>query len=441
MNAAASTPRGATKVALLGLLYASQGVAPGFAAFAMPVLLRRAGTSLPVIGLIQGLLLLPVALKFLCGPWSDRVAARGGLRRWMNGLQALLAVCLTGVALAPPGQSRALFIALVSASYLVVAVLDVLTDGLAVRLLRPDERPAGNGAQYGGYYLGSVLGSLFLVVEPTLGWVPAVGLLGLVVASGWIAVWRLAPAVSPGHTAARHPAAVVAALDTTPAPNFTPAAPLPARAVSSASLLAFLRGPVARHVLPLLLLLDLPQNVGIAPVSTFLVDLRLSQAQAGLASLIGLFGAVAGAAAAGALLSRLSRVTALVTTGALQALPLLAFVWLAVRGEPDLVMASVVVTAAYFTASAFNVALSSWFMDRLAADQPSTDYSIMACAHTLTFVVANPIAGGTAGALGFGRHFAWAGTCSLLLLAAAVPWLRWLQSRRPPAPVPNLATA
>jgi PAT family beta-lactamase induction signal transducer AmpG len=417
-------PRGRRKIGLLALLYASQGIAPGFAAFAMPALLRQQGTSLQLLGWLGGALLLPVGLKFLLGPWSDRVASRGRLWPWMSGLQAVLAGCLMAIAAAPPERSLAVFLALVGTSYLVVAALDVLTDALAVRVLEPGERPAGNGAQYGGYYLGSVLaGGLFLAAEPVVGWVTAVGMLGLVVAGGWLAARELAPSL-PGPAAE--------------APG-VPGAPV---AVSRASILAFLRGPSARHVLPLLLLLDLPQNVGIAQVVPFLVDLRFSQGVIGLVSgTLGLAAAFAGAATAGALLSRLPRVTALVTAGALQAVPLLGFAWLAARGVSSLALAIVVVTTAYFTASAFNVALSSWFMDRLSPRQPSTDYSLMSCAHILTFVVANPIAGASAGRLGFPSHFLLAAVSSLLLLAVAVPWLRHLEARRPAVATPATAVA
>jgi MFS transporter, PAT family, beta-lactamase induction signal transducer AmpG len=401
-----TSPLGRRKVALLALLYAAQGIAPGFAAFALPVLLRRDGVSLQGVGL-AGLLLAPVALKFVFGPWADRLAARGELRGWLSGLQAALAACLAGIALAPPGRALPLFLALVGGAYLVVAVLDVLTDGLAVRLLAPAERPAGNAAQYGGYYLGSIVaGGLFLAAEPRLGWVPAVSLLAAIVAIGWLA----ARALTAGD------------------PVSSPVAPLAAG--ERASLLAFLRGPTARHVLPLLLLLDLPQNVGIALVGPFLLDGGLSQAQVGMVSgTVGLAAALAGAASGGLLLRRLPRRRALIGAGLAQGLPLLGFAWLGAGGALQLGPAAAVVAAAYFTASLFNVALSSWFMDHLSPRQPATDYSVLACAHTATFVVANPLAGATAGALGFSRHFLLAGVSTLLLLAAAIPWLRRFESR------------
>ena len=403
------------KIALLGVVYAAQGMAPGFAAFAMPVLLRRSGVSLQGVGL-AGLLLLPVALKFVFGPWADRVAAAGGTRRWIGGLQAVLAACVAALALAPPERALVPFLVLVGLAYLVVAVADVLTDGVAVRVLDPVERPLGNGAQYGGYYLGSIVaGGVFLAVEPRLGWVPSVAMLAALVASGLaagLALTRRLPA-SPGATAA------------------------PARA----SLLATLRGPLGRNVLPLLLLLDLPQNVGIALVGPFLLDRGLTQAQVGLVSGTGgLVAAVAGAALGGALLTRLPRALSLFVAGALQTLPLVGFAWLA--GRPASVPAALaVVSAAYFTASAFNVALSAWFMDHVSRRQPATDYSVLACAHTGTFVLGGPIAGGVAAALGFRGYFLAAGLVGALLLLAAMPWVRRFERRHGGAAEAAPATA
>src|SRR4029079_2650490 len=87
--------------------------------------------------------------------------------------------CFVGLMVVPPvSPERGIlpFIALVAAAYLVVALLDVITDGLAVRMLSEAQRRLGNAAQYGGYYGGSILsGGLFLAVEPRLGWGPPGG--------------------------------------------------------------------------------------------------------------------------------------------------------------------------------------------------------------------------------------------------------------------------
>lgn len=387
------------KVGLLAVVYASQGIGPGFAVFAMPVLLLRAGLPLQLVGLAGGLLIL-MAFKFVFGPWSDRIAARGQTRVWMSSLQIALAVCFVGLMVVPPERGITPFIALVAAAYLVVALLDVITDGLAVRLLSEAERPLGNSAQYGGYYGGSILsGGLFLAVEPKLGWGPAVSILALLVAAGWAAARALPDAPPP----------------VLEAPTGKP----------RASVLAFVLGPVARYVLPLLLLLDMPQNVGIAMVSPFLIHSGLTQAQVGLVSgTAGLLAAVAGALLGGVLLTHMPRIRALMVVGVLQALSLFGFLWLATLAKLPLVPTIVIVCIAYGIASAFNIALSSWFMDQTSPTQPATDYSVMACAHTATFALANPIAGSLAAVLGFPAYFAGSGALALLLVLAAWPWLR-----------------
>jgi MFS family permease len=402
------------KVGLLAAVYAGQAVAQGFATFAVPVLLRKQGVSIQAVG-FANLLLLPMALKFVFGPWADRLQAKGKGAMWMSGLQLAAAACFAALVVSPLSHGILPFVSLVAAAYLLVAVLDVFTDGLAVRLLSVEERPIGNTAQYGGSYVGGILaGGLFLAAEPKLGWGAATSALALLIAAAWVAL-RALPSVPPEQLAATS---------------------------EKASLLAFFRGPVARHVLPLLLLLDFPQNVGIALVGPFLIDSGLTQAQVGLVSgTVGLTAAVAGALAGGLLLARLSRVMALVAAGALQAVPLIGLAWLA-SGHITLPLAFAVVGVAYFFASVFNIALSSWFMDLASPKQPATDYSVMACTDFATFAVAGPLAGALASALGFGGYFLVCGVAALVLLGLALPWLRVVSrlgasAAKPVAPPPG----
>jgi predicted MFS family arabinose efflux permease len=387
------------KGGLLTVVYASQGIAPGFAAFAMPVLLRKQGVQLWVLGLTL-LLLLPVSFKFLFGPWADRLAARGRLREWMGGLQIALAAAFASLVVLSPARGVLPFLIVVGSTYAIVAVLDTVTDSVTVRLLTPAERPLGNAAQFGGYYAGSILaGGLFLAVEPKIGWGPAISILVLLVAAGW-AAGRLLPAVEASEAAAAGAAR---------ASLFR----IPARVILA--------------VIPVLLLLDFPQNVGIALVGPFLLDNGLTQAQVGLVSgTLGLLAAFVGAALGGAALSRLPRIHAVVLVALLQALPMFGFAWLAANKGLPLWAPIAVTTLAYGLASLFNVAISSWFMDQASPAQPATDYTLMACAHTLSYTLATPIAGASAQALGFRLHFTIVGAVAVLLVLASWPWLRRL---------------
>src|SRR5437868_6044002 len=72
------------KIGLLGSLYLSQGLPFGFFTQALPVLLRKSGSSLGEVGL-SSLLALPWALKFVWAPLLDRhsSASFGRRRSWI----------------------------------------------------------------------------------------------------------------------------------------------------------------------------------------------------------------------------------------------------------------------------------------------------------------------------------------------------------------------
>jgi len=406
------------KIALLAVLYASQGLAPGFAFVAVPALLRGQGVSLMGVGL-STLLMLPMAFKFVLGPWADGVAVAGRDRSWMTALQSGAALCFFGLTLVPPARGAVPFLAVIGVAYLLIAVVDVITDGVAVRLLTAEERPLGNAAQYGGYYAGAVFsGGLFLAILPHVGWGPAVTLLAMLILAG-LAAARALPAL--------------------------PAPPPAAAAAPRASVLAFLFGPIAWQVLVLLLLLDLPQNIGIAMLGPFLVDGGLSLPQVGLVYGIGgMLAAAAGAFAGGALLSRVPRVTALVIAGALQALSLLGLAAAATQPKLSLATAFAVVCTASGLASAFNITISSWFMDNSSPRQPATDYSVMSCAHVASYAWFGGLAGIGAAAVGFPAFFATTGVLALVLGLIGWPWLRRLSAGRSAAaaaPLPAVAIA
>lgn len=149
----------ARQLTLLTALYAAQGLPFGFFSLALPVLLREAGWSLTSIGFLQ-FLALPWAIKFLWAPLLDHHGTRRG---WLLGLQCaacLAALLMSQLALAP--GSVVLFVA-VFAFNLIAATQDVVTDGLAVRLLDTRERGLANGIQVGAYRLGMVLGGGLLL--------------------------------------------------------------------------------------------------------------------------------------------------------------------------------------------------------------------------------------------------------------------------------------
>lgn len=170
MTAAARSSRDVSrtqKITLLLSLYVAQGLPYGFFTNALPFLLREAGLSLKAIGAFS-LLSIPWLLKFLWAPYVDHVGTR---RIWLMVLQSssiLAALLLAG---ANPADDIKVLVVAAFVFNFIAATQDIVTDGLAVRLLDTQERGLANGLQVGAYRIGMVLGgSGLLFVYARSGW-------------------------------------------------------------------------------------------------------------------------------------------------------------------------------------------------------------------------------------------------------------------------------
>ena len=182
------------RISLLFALYLAQGLPYGFFTQALPVLLREAGYSLKMISALS-LLYLPWALKFLWAPWLDHIGTR---RRWLLVLQissVLGALLLSRLDL---GHHFGIVLAAAFVFNFIAASQDVVTDGLAVRMLESRERGLANAIQVGAYRVGMICGGgLLLWIFARTDWstmfLCMAGLLGLTV----LPVFRLSePAVA-----------------------------------------------------------------------------------------------------------------------------------------------------------------------------------------------------------------------------------------------------
>lgn len=144
----------AHKILLLIALYLAQGLPYGFFTLALPALLRNSGYSLKAIS-ATSLLYLPWALKFLWAPYLDHIGTR---KQWLLLLQ--LSSISGALLLTQMHLDRGYLILLVAAFAfsIIAASQDIVTDGLAVRLMDTRERGIANGVQVGAYRLGMVLG-------------------------------------------------------------------------------------------------------------------------------------------------------------------------------------------------------------------------------------------------------------------------------------------
>lgn len=385
---------------LLTTLYFAQGLPFGFFTQALPVVLRRSGYSLVTIS-ATGILFAPWALKFLWAPYVDRYGSR---RRWLLTLQsASAAVALILACLDLSTTLTWLFVGIVVVN-LISATQDVVTDGLAVRLLGPRERGIGNAIQVGAYRIGMIVGGgLLLWLFSLAGWrLLFVAMAALLIAST-IPVWFLRA-------------------QTDAADQVASATDRPSAARLATGWFARLRRPGMIAFILLVAGYKFGNSMGSALVGPFLSDVGLSLSQialieGGLSSVSALVGAGLG----GWYAHRFGRRHALLVAGTTQtaALALYVAASLDVGGVGLIVTASI---AEHVFGGAATVVVFALMMDASDREYAGTDYTLIACA----VVFSQGIAGFAAGVVGdlfgytamFGSGLVLSGVgCAVMLMA------------------------
>lgn len=388
------------KLLVLGALYFAQGLPFGFFTQALPVVLRERGSSLGDIGLTS-LLALPWAFKFLWAPVVDRchVARWGRRKTWIVPLQAasvLTLLVVGGFGLEP------LTVLLVAVFWLnlLAATQDIATDGLAVDVLSPGERGFGNGLQVAGYRAGMIIGGgALLIAFDALGprntfWVMA----ALIALASW-------------------PLLMVA--------ERAPTGGAPSQKEAAAS--SFLRRPGAVALLALLVAYKSGDAFATSMLRPFLSDAGLSLSEVGwLLGTAGFVAGLVGALVGGGLVNRLGRKRALLTFGALQALSVCGYVYLAARGAPHALELYLLCSFEHFAGGMATAALFTCMMDWSRPESGATDYTVQASAVVIATGAAASIAGFSAQALGYQGHF--------LLAAGLCVASLWLVQRFFPEP-------
>lgn len=166
----------ALRLVVLVALYLAQGLPWGFCSVGYVVLMTDAGFSATETGQAMGLAILPWGLKVFWGPlldaWPPRFGARWGRRRPFIVL-AQAGMALTLLALVPLDVKSQLSIVawIVLVHNVFASMQDVAVDGLAVDVLRDDERGRANAfmwaAKVGGVAIGGGGGAL---VAKHAGW-------------------------------------------------------------------------------------------------------------------------------------------------------------------------------------------------------------------------------------------------------------------------------
>ncbi|MBL9105771.1 MAG: MFS transporter [Myxococcales bacterium] len=386
----------AAKLLLLGSLYLAQGLPHGFFSQAVPALLRAQGQSLTEIGLAM-LLMLPWGLKFLWAPLVDRVgSARFGRRRsWIVPLQAGATLGLIALAQLEMPAGMTSLMAGMAVVILFAATQDIAADGLAIALLRPDERGLGNGVQVAAYRLGMIAsGGVLIGLSQQLGWA------GVFYAMAGMVALTTLPVLL-----VREPAPAVEAR--------------PGRAVIA----EFLRRPGVGSWLAVLAMFKFGESFGVTMLRPNLIDRGVSLPELGW--ILGTAGALAGLAGAmlgGWLVGRCGRWRSLVAFAGLQALAVAGYAALA--GQPAgpldqrLVLGFTVFE--HLASGMATVALFTLMMDATRPHAAGTDYTIQASVVVLATGLAAALSGASADRLGYVWHYLLAaGICLLALPAIA----------------------
>ncbi|MBT3427052.1 MAG: MFS transporter [Gammaproteobacteria bacterium] len=170
----------------LAFLYAGQGLPIGIYQVALPAYMASLGMSAAEIGGFIAFVFIPWSFKLFAGPVMDKFSflPMGRRRPWILLAQTgLLLSFLVLCFLNPePASEYWLLAALGFLSNIFGALQDVAVDGMAIDLLREDERAQGNAFMYGGQMTGiSLAGAVSSWALMNSGLILAASLMGLCV--------------------------------------------------------------------------------------------------------------------------------------------------------------------------------------------------------------------------------------------------------------------
>lgn len=395
----------ARQATLLTGLYAAQGLPFGFFTLALPVLLREAGWSLTAIGLLQ-FLALPWAIKFLWAPVVDHHGTRRGWLLALQGAACALALLLSQLKIE---AASVLLFAAVFAFNLVAATQDIVTDGLAVRLLDARERGLANAIQVGAYRLGMILGGgLLLWIFARSSWqLMFLCMMALLVLTSLPVLGMREPPALPVSNSDETSSPKAAMTGRQLALAWLHRAMTPGMLAFAALIFAYRFGDQMVSALVLPFLSD--QGVGKATIAV-------------MKGAVGSSSSLAGAALGGWLVVRAGRRLALLASGLLQSLGFALYVAVALGlGDVRWLWAATVFEGIVGTMA--SVALFTLMMDASDPQHAGTDYTLLASVVVLVGSLGG-IAGGLVGdRLGYAPAFIIGMVLSALGCLVLVGWL------------------
>ncbi|WP_417669046.1 RhtX/FptX family siderophore transporter [Roseibium sp.] len=389
--------------ATLGGLYLAQGIPTYLIAAALPPVLREAGVSRSAIGFFS-LLMLPLVLKFLWAPLIDRhrFLPLGHRRGWIVPMQILTAIGIAAMAFLEPTNVTGLFIICIIMA-LAMSTQDIATDGYATSSLSEKDRGVGNAFQGGAVAFGVLIGgTLSLVLFESFGWTATL----LFVASISLLPLLVTPLMRETAIAGQPSASATEAKGTTEDTPVRPAKP---------SLKAFFLRPEAVQVLVIALVFRASEGLVKAMEGPYLVDVGLPLSWIGyLSGASAATAGIVGSVIAVILIRWHGTNWALIMLGALRTLCFAAFALHALEIYEGL--AAIMSAAAFQTFIRYMeiVVLYSLFMSVASKSQPGTDFTLLACAQLIVYLIGSSISGVIADRLGYDGLFVIATVLSAL---------------------------
>jgi MFS family permease len=381
---------------MLGALYLAQGLPFGFFTQALPVMLRKQGVSLELIGL-SSLLALPWALKFLLAPTVDR---RGSRRAWVLAMQAATVVTLLVAAALDPSATGPLLVVIAVVNAL-AATQDIATDALAVDLLQRAERGFANGLQVGAYRVGMIIGGgALLVAFDVVGWRGSFVIMAALVVATTLPVLRL-----------REP---------------------PRTAGEGASLRGFFARADAWALLGLLFTFKFGEAFGVGMLRPRLVDLGYGLSELGvMVGTVGFAAGLVGAFAGGAWVGSMGRRRALVIFGAAQSAAVLSYSTIGLDTPKALIAGAIALE--HLCSGLATATLFTCIMDWSRASASATDSTVQASTVVIATGLATALSGVSAAHLGYPLHFAMASLLAAVAVVVAAALFPRLTQQEAPA--------
>jgi len=280
----------------------------------LPAWLKTEGLSLKAIGAFA-LIQFPYTWKFLWSPLLDRYALPwlGRRRGWMALFQIALLGIIAWLGQLSPKEDLHLIVMLTAMLAFFSASLDIVLDAFRRNLLADVEQEMGNTLHVNAYKIASLVpGSLSLILSDRLPWAQVFFITALFMLPGLI----MTLLVSEPHVEAKPPRTLRAAI-VEPFQEF------------------FHRHGIqfALFTLSFILLYKLGDSLCTALATPFYMEMGFTKTEIGLvAKNAGLWPSVIGGVVGGVLMTRIGINRALWVFGALQAVAILGFAWLAHLG-------------------------------------------------------------------------------------------------------------